>query len=490
MPFRPNAPIIGRMVFSNPTFLFAFLPSVLLATWAVPARMRRFVLLAASLVFYAWGVQEFVFVVGGSTLVDWALALAIDRACRGGRRTAARALLVVSIVQNLGLLGYYKYAGFLTHQLDRLASIAGMPAPAVLSVALPIGISFFTFEKISYVVDVWREDVAPRRDPVDVLLFVAFFPRSIAGPITRLREIQTELHEPRPRPEQIGAGAIRFAHGLAKKVLIADQIGPVADAAFGAAGTGGLTTSAAWIGALAFALQLYFDFSGYSDMAIGIGLMLGFRLPENFRRPYSAVSITDFWRRWHMTLSRWFRDYVYIPLGGSQRGSAATYRNLLIVFMLTGFWHGAAWSFVLWGLYHGAWLMIERRMGWRGIDGPAIRHVALRRASTFLIVLLGWVLFRADTLGHAIDYYRVMLVPHSGMTDAVSTALTGQAVAAMAFAALIVLLPGVRNGGRWLAEAGGRIPAVARLATLGVVLPLALAFAFAQTFSPFLYFKF
>lgn len=477
------------MVFSSPTFLFAFLPAVLLVTWATPARFRRFVLLAASLLFYAWGVQEFVLIVIGSTLVDWALALGIRRARSRGRLPVARGLLILSIAQNLGLLGYYKYAGFFTRQLDQLSDAIGMPAPAVLAIALPIGISFFTFEKISYVVDVWREEVEPRRDPTDVLLFVAFFPRSIAGPITRLREIQAELHEPRPRLEEINAGAIRFAYGLAKKVLIADQIAPVADAAFAASG-GDLTTSAAWIGALAFTLQLYFDFSGYSDMAIGIGQMLGFRLPENFRRPYSAVSLTDFWRRWHMTLSRWFRDYVYIPLGGSRGGSRATYRSLLIVFALTGFWHGAAWSFVLWGLYHGAWLMLERRFGWRAVGDQPPRHAGLRRACTFLIVLVGWVLFRAESLGQAGDFYEAMVVPTGGLTLAVEEALTNQALAAFAVAMLIVLLPGLRSGGRWLAEASGQVPAAARFATLGVVLPLALVFAFAQTFSPFLYFQF
>ncbi|HET6448413.1 MAG TPA: MBOAT family protein [Conexibacter sp.] len=477
------------MVFSNPTFLFVFLPAVLVATWAAPVRLRRFVLLAASLLFYAWGVQEFVLVVVASTLADWALALGIHAARERNRPRLGRTLIVVSIVQNLGLLGYYKYAGFLTHQLDRIAGVLGAPAPAVIAVALPIGISFFTFEKISYVVDVWRGDVAPRRDPFDVLLFVAFFPRSIAGPITRMREIQADLHAPRPNAADMGAGATRFAHGLAKKVLIADQIAPVANAAFAASSGGGLTTSAAWIGALAFALQLYFDFSGYSDMAIGIGMMLGFRLPENFRRPYSAVSMTDFWRRWHMTLSRWFRDYVYIPLGGNRHGGLATYRNLLIVFALTGLWHGAAWSFVLWGLYHGGWLMLERRMGWRAVDGP-VAHVALRRAGTFLIVLVGWVLFRADTLGDALHFYKAMAVPVHGLTPAVADALTGQATFALVVAAVIALVPGARSGGRWLAEAAGRTPTFARAATLGIVLPLALAFAFASTFSPFLYFQF
>ncbi len=476
------------MVFSSPTFLFLFLPLVLLGAWLSPRRLRRYFILAAGIVFYAWAVQGFVLVVLGSTLVDWALALGIRRARERGKIGLARLLLLAGVAQNLGLLGYYKYAGFLTSQVGELFSALGLDGPAVAGVVLPIGISFYTFEKISYIVDVWREDVAPRRDPIDLLLFVSLFPRSIAGPIVRLREIQGDLRDPRPTRELARAGAIRFSHGLAKKVLIADQVGPVADAAFASSESGDLTSAAAWIGALAYAMQIYFDFSGYSDMAIGIAQMLGFRLPENFNRPYSSVSITDFWRRWHMTLSRWFRDYVYIPLGGSRGSAAATYRNLLIVFVLTGFWHGAAWSFVLWGLYHGAWMLIERRMGWRGLEG--VRHIVARRAGAFLIVLVGWVLFRADTVADAVDFYGSMVAMDFAMTSQVHLALTNQRLAALIAASLIVFLPGRISGGRWLSDAVGTLPATARVASLGIVLPLALAYAFSNTFSPFLYFRF
>jgi alginate O-acetyltransferase complex protein AlgI len=477
------------MVFSNPTFLFAFLPLVLLATWATPARGRRFVLLAASGVFYAWGVQEILLLVWASALVDWALALGIRRAQLHDRPRAAAALLIAGIVQNLAIIGYYKYAGFATTQLDHVAKLFGADAVHVLKIALPIGVSFFTFEKISYVVDVWRGDVEPRRDPTDVLLFVSLFPRSIAGPIVRLREIQRELHEPRPRADQIREGAIRFAHGMVKKVLIADSLSNVVDAAFHSMSAGTLTTSAAWIGAVAYTLQLYFDFSGYSDMAIGIAAMLGFTLPENFRRPYSSVSVTEFWRRWHMTLSRWFRDYVYIPLGGNRGSERATYRNLVLVFGLTGLWHGAAWSFVVWGLYHGFWLLVERRFGWRALEERP-RFPALRRAATVLIVLVGWVLFRAGSMHGALDYYRAMIVPTGGVTDAVSQALTSQATFVLVLAAGIVLLPGGRSGGRWLAESAGRVAVAARAGVLGVALPLALVYALAGSFSPFLYFQF
>lgn len=479
------------MVFSSPTFLFVFLPVALLAAWATPARFRRYTILLESIVFFAWGVQEFVFVMLASALVDWVLALGIVRERERGRERRAKALLIFAIVQSLGLLAYYKYGGFAAEQIDRLSGFAGFDTQLAFTVLLPIGISFFTFELISYVVDVWRKVIEPRRDPVDVLLFVSLFPRSIAGPIVRLREIQDDLREPKPTADQIGDGAVRFAYGLAKKVLIADQIAPIADAAFAAAGDGTLTTASAWIGILAYSMQLYYDFSAYTDMAIGIAMMLGFKLPENFRRPYSSLSITDFWRRWHMTLSRWFRDYVYIPLGGSRGGSVATYRNLLIVFCLTGFWHGAEWTFLVWGLYHGTWLLIERVTGMRGGVDEEVRHVVLRRAATFMIVMVGWVIFRAPDLSVAVDYYRAMIVPVGGMTDSVATALDTRALVLLLLASLIVFLPrAAQSGGRWIAEARGARPLAARLVTLGVFLPLALVFALGGSFSPFLYFQF
>ncbi|MBJ7469950.1 MAG: MBOAT family protein [Solirubrobacteraceae bacterium] len=503
------------MVFSSPTFLFLFLPAVLLATWLSPTPLRRFVLLGASLVFYAWGVQEFVFVVIASTLFDWALARGIARRHRGdpGHETAvpdegdephvptaqtvdrwrhdpvAKICLLVGLFQNLSLLAYFKYGGFASEQAERLADVLGLSSPGTIAVALPIGISFFTFEKISYLVDVWRGDVEARRDPLDVLLFVALFPRAIAGPIVRLREIAPDLRRPKPTVDLASAGALRFTQGLAKKVLIADQIAPIADACFASAGDGSLTMGAAWLGALAYALQLYFDFSGYSDMAIGIGMMLGFRLPENFNRPYSAYSVTDFWRRWHMTLSRWFRDYVYIPLGGNRGSERATERNLIIVFALTGLWHGAAWAFVLWGLYHGAWLLLERRMGWRAVDGPPRWPVA-RRAVLLIIVILGWVLFRAESLDLAADYYRAMVEPTFGLAEPIRLVITNQAIAAMLLGTLVCFLPRDRSAGWLLTEEPGRTALVARTLLIALVLPASLAAAFSSSFSPFLYFQF
>jgi alginate O-acetyltransferase complex protein AlgI len=476
------------VIFSSPTFLFLFLPAVLISVWLAPVWLRRFILLAAGLFFYAWGVQGFVLVIVASTLLDWALARGMTVAETRNQLRLKRGLLILGLVQNLGLLAWFKYASYASWQIDRLADMLGLASPGTLEILLPIGISFFTFEKISYLVDVWRGDVEARRDPFDVLLFVSLFPRSIAGPIVRLREIQHDLRRPQPRLDLAQSGAIRFAHGLAKKVLIADQIAPIADAAFAAVQDGSLTTGSAWLGMLAYGLQLYFDFSAYSDMAIGIGMMLGFRLPENFDRPYSSISVTEFWRRWHMTLSRWFRDYVYIPLGGSRGTPGETSRNLLIVFLLTGIWHGAGWTFVLWGLYHGAWLMIERKMGWRGLEGPVHLRWA-RRASLILIVFLGWVLFRAETLGDAFHYYEAMIVPVGGMAPAVKLALTGQALTMLIIACGIFLLPGTRSGGRFLIDGLGLRAEVARVGVM-LLLPLVLVMAFAGDYSPFLYFQF
>lgn len=476
------------MIFSSPTFLFLFLPAVLTGVWVAPVWLRRFILLGAGLFFYAWGVQTFVLVIVASTFLDWALARLMTVSAARGRSRLKRTWLIIGVLQNVGLLAWFKYATFASWQIDRLAETLGLGSPGTLEILLPIGISFFTFEKISYLVDVWRGDIEARRDPLDVLLFVSLFPRSIAGPIVRLREIQHDLRRPQPRIDQVQAGAIRFAHGLAKKVLIADQIAPVADAAFTAVQDGSLTTGSAWLGMLAYGLQLYFDFSAYSDMAIGIGMMLGFRLPENFDRPYSSVSVTEFWRRWHMTLSRWFRDYVYIPLGGSRSTPGRTSLNLLIVFLLTGIWHGAGWTFVLWGLYHGAWLMLERKMGWRAIEGP-VRFRWARRASLVLIVFIGWVLFRAETLGDAMHYYATMLVPTSGMAPEVTVALTSQALAVLIVACGIFLLPGTRNGARFLIDGLGARATVARVAVM-LLLPLSLMVAFSEDYSPFLYFQF
>jgi alginate O-acetyltransferase complex protein AlgI len=478
------------VVFSSVAFLFLFLPLTLVVYFCTPWRLRNLVLIMASVFFYAWGAGDFVLIMLASTLVDWGLARLIEVDKRDGNLRSARLLLFASIGQNLAILCYYKYAGFFVDEVTSGLADFGLGSPEIVSIALPIGVSFFTFEKISYTVDVWRGDVAARRNPLDVVLFVSLFPRAIAGPIVRLREIENQLERRRVGLDDLVEGATRFAHGLVKKVVIADSVAPIADAAFATQGHG-LTTTGAWIGAIAFTLQIYFDFSGYSDMAIGIARMLGFVLPENFNRPYSAVSITDFWRRWHMTLSRWFRDYVYIPLGGSRDPGWRTYRNLVLTFLLTGFWHGAAWTFVVWGGYHGALMLLERVTGQRPVGDGRVSAVVLRRAVVLLLVIVGWVLFRADTLPDAGRILQAMFTPSGWEVDPrVNDAITNQALIVGALATLVVLLPRGLPVGRLVAAGRTRVAATGRVAIVGAALPVALVLVVSGTFSPFLYFRF
>ncbi|MGD9332439.1 MAG: MBOAT family protein, partial [Desulfobacterales bacterium] len=392
------------MLFSSSVFLFVFLPAVVLTYHLVPdqptKRGRNLVLLIFSYVYYLYGAASFLPILMMSSLADFGLARLIENDAR--RR---RLWLVVSLTINLGLLGYFKYANFFVHEVDLLRGRLGMPSLAWIAVMLPIGISFFTFQKLSYVMDVYRGETAALRDPLDFLLYVAMFPQLIAGPIVRFREIRSQLRQRRESWDRFFLGAMRICWGLGKKVLVAETLARFADTIF-ALPSATLDTQTAWLGAVTYTLQIYFDFSGYSDMAIGLGLLFGFVLPENFNRPYSAVSITDFWRRWHMSLSRWFRDYLYFALGGSRCGGTRTCLNLGVVFVLCGLWHGANWTFLAWGIYHGLFLILERVSGWRNL--PLHRWVVARRALTLLIVTVGWVLFRAADLTQAADFYAAM----------------------------------------------------------------------------------
>jgi alginate O-acetyltransferase complex protein AlgI len=475
------------MVFSSPIFLFVFLPLAVGAGALLPARARNPALLALSIVFYAFGAGSFVLAMLVTTAADYLLGRAIARQHLVDRTGRAQALLAVSIVQNLLLLAYFKYAGFLVEQVDRALGHAGLGHLGPLAIALPIGISFFTFERISYVVDVYRGDIEPCTRLTDLLLFAALFPRSIAGPIVRYREIGDQIRSRTVGVDDVVEGLQRFALGLVKKVVVADTVSPIADAAFAQPHP---STATAWAGAIAYTIQIYFDFSGYSDMAIGIARALGFVLPENFNRPYSAVSITDFWRRWHMTLSRWFRDYLYVPLGGSRGRRSATYRNLVVTFLLTGAWHGASWTFVVWGAYHGGWLLLERATGLRGL-GDGTRLVPLRRCGTLVAVVVGWVIFRAPDLHDAASVLVAMVVPTgAGVADAVRLAATPAALVVGAAASVVFFLPRSYSTVRLALHPTGTAGRLARLALIGVGYPWALVVALGGSFSPFLYFRF
>ena len=379
------------MVFSSPVFLFAFLPATLAAYFLCPAAGRNLLLVAASLFFYAFGEGAYVALLVASIGFNYLAARAID-----GAADRKRAWLAVGVGGNLLLLGFFKYWTFLFGSFGGL--LGWQPSGAELP--LPLGISFFTFQAISYLVDTYRGAARALRNPIDVALYISLFPQLVAGPIVRYEAVAAAIQKRRTTLLGATEGVELFIVGLSKKLLLANPLGAVADAAFASAETG-LAIYGAWLGILCYALQIYFDFSGYTDMARGLGKLLGFEFPVNFRFPYLSLSVREFWRRWHISLSSWFRDYVYIPLGGSRRGRARTGLNLWIVFLLCGLWHGASWTFVLWGAAHGAWMALERtRLGAALEGGPRL----LRWAATTLFLLFAWTLFRAESLSHGVAY--------------------------------------------------------------------------------------
>ena len=373
------------MVFSSLVFLCIFLPAVLILHTAIPNRkVKNGLLLAASLLFYAYGEPVYILLMLISALCNYFFALLAATKAR-------KPILALAVIVNIGLLGVFKYAGFFMSAVNA-AFGCSLPVPAI---TLPIGISFFTFQALSYVIDVYRGETPAQKNYAKLLLYISFFPQLIAGPIVRYVDVAREIDERSVSLRQIAFGLRRFIAGLGKKVLLANAMGAAADYVFNH-GAANLNALAAWIGAVAYLMQIYYDFSGYSDMAIGLGKMFGFRFKENFRHPYISTSIQEFWRRWHISLSSWFKDYVYIPLGGNRKGRLRTVLNRVIVFFLTGLWHGANWTFVVWGLWHGFFLLLETFL-------PRIQKLpkVLLRVYTLLTVTLGFVIFRADTLAEA-----------------------------------------------------------------------------------------
>ena len=374
------------MVFSSLTFLYLFLPACILLYFARPSiSYKNWVLVVLSVFFYAWGEPVYVLILIFSAAVNYGFGRWIGGAKKHGEDRTAKGLMIASVVFNLGLLGYFKYIGFLVENLNHLGLQLTVP-----QVALPIGISFYTFQTLSYVIDVYRGEVQVQRSYRDFLLYVSLFPQLIAGPIVRYSEIEPQLAERRIKLSSIFYGVTRFCVGLGKKVLIANYAGKIASQMLDGS-LANATTLGGWLGILMFTFQIYFDFSGYSDMAIGLGRVFGFRYSENFDLPYTAKSITEFWRRWHISLSTFFRDYVYIPLGGNRRHQVL---NLLVVWTLTGLWHGASWNFALWGLYFFVLLFVEKR------NAEKLSHIpgAVRQVLTFLLVVFGWVLFYCTDL--------------------------------------------------------------------------------------------
>ncbi len=391
------------MVFSSIPFLFRFLPIFMMLYFAAPRRMKNIILFLGSLVFYAWGEPVYVLLMLFSTLSDYLHGRLIG-SCRS--RNAARGLLISSVVVNLGILGFFKYSDFLIGSINQLL---GSSIP-LLELPLPIGISFYTFQTMSYTIDCYRGEAKVQKNILDFGVYVTMFPQLIAGPIVKYRDVQDQLHERRPDITAISRGSCRFVVGLAKKVLLANNLGLLWTEISGRSPET-VTVLGAWLGVFAYAFQIYFDFSGYSDMAIGLGSILGFNFPENFNYPYIAASITDFWRRWHISLSSWFREYVYIPLGGNRKGVPRQLINILIVWMLTGIWHGAGWNFLLWGLWFALWLILEKL-----VLGKILKALPLvaGRLYTWMIVLVGWVFFAIESGRGAFNYLLVMF----GQTEA------------------------------------------------------------------------
>ena len=467
------------MVFSSITFLFFFLPLFVASYFLTPTTGgKNIVTLIFSLVFYAWGEPWFVLVLLASIAFNTMAAQWIDRS-EGRRRSGALAVVVAA---NLSLLATFKYAGFIVDNLDAALRPFGHALP-VPSIPLPLGISFFTFHCLSYVIDVYRRRFKANTNPVEVALYIALFPQLVAGPIVRYKTVARQLHRRRHTLGRASAGARIFIIGLAQKVLVADQIAPVADRVFDH--TLLPTMTEAWIGLLAYTVQIYFDFAGYSNMAIGLGLVLGFTLPRNFRLPYTAQSITEFWRRWHMSLSSWLRDYLYIPLGGSREGPLRTYRNLVTVFLLCGLWHGASWTFVLWGAWHGLFLVLERI----GLGQVLLRlPAALRWLYALLVVVAGWVLFRAHDLSAARHVYAGLAGRHgvNGISFDLHMELQPGNIAALVAGCVLAVLP------RWTRPPALPRPVVAvsdAAWTFGV-LALTMLYVAAGVYSPFLYFRF
>ena len=388
------------MVFSTPIFLFLFLPAVLVLNYIIPKKYiaaKNVVLLIASLFFYAWGEPKNVLLMLLSIAVNYVCGLLLGRFDSDEKKR--KVVLWASVVFNLGLLFFFKYFNFVTGGLFPV-------------IKLPIGISFFTFQIMSYTIDVYRRSVEPQKSLLKLALYISLFPQLIAGPIVRYIDVEKQLTYRECTAEKTARGMIRFSMGLAKKVIVSNTVAAICDGIFGSTNT--VPAFTAWVGVICYALQIYFDFSGYSDMAIGMGHMLGFDFLENFNYPYVSCSVQEFWRRWHISLSSWFRDYLYIPLGGNRRGKVRTYINLIIVFACTGLWHGASFSFIVWGLWHGLFLVIER-LGFKKALDKLPKFIGW--IYTMLVVLVGWVFFRADTLSAAMKYLGEMFSFSGGVAN-------------------------------------------------------------------------
>lgn len=472
------------MVFSTSIFLFLFLPAFLLVYYLLPFRWRSAWILLASYAFYAWWRVDFLVVFVATTLWSYLVGRVIGRSL-GAHRRRAQLALALGVAGNLGTLAYFKYFNFGVDSLNALLSGLGVTPMTTWQVILPIGISFYVFQATSYLVDIYRRDAPTNERFFDVAAYISLFPQLIAGPILRYKDLAHQFKHRTHTFDKFSEGSLRFMVGFCKKVLIADGVASLANAVFAQSEP---SFADAWLGALAYAVQLYFDFSGYSDMAIGLGLMMGFRFAENFNHPYLAQSITEFWQRWHISLSTWLRDYLYIPLGGNRVSPRRTYLNLMTVMLLGGLWHGAAWTFVLWGAWHGGILVLERYLGERKLWRALPARLAVPR--TLFLVTLGWVTFRAAGLGGVLTMYAGMAGFNGwGLSDELSWQLNSSALFTLGAALVLVYLapwwnglkPSTRQVGLWRENASLLVLPLFVLGILRIS---------AESFSPFLYFQF
>lgn len=474
------------MVFTSTIFVFYFLLLSLAAYYATPRPWRHLVFTAFSYVFYSWWNPWFVILMGAGTVVDYYCGRLITApgASAGQRKFG----LLFSIISNLLVLAFFKYAGWAVGSASAVASALGFEGfhtpDFIQRIVLPVGISFYVFQSLSYCIDLYRGHAPPAKSLGHFACFVSLYPHLVAGPIVRYGSIAHQLSDRPHHVEGFAMGVARFCLGFSKKIMLADPIGLIADAAFNA-GPGSLGPLAAWLGVVAYAFQIYFDFSAYSDMAVGLGRMFGFRIVENFDSPYHSASLTEFWRRWHISLSTFLRDYLYIPLGGNRKGPARTYVNLLTVMIIGGLWHGASWTFLVWGGMHGVMLALERWSGKRPLYGPLPRP--FRVALTFVILLLTWVFFRADNFTTASLYLQAMFLP-GGTLNATSSLLNGIILSPgnlLILAAGAVVVFAIPNSAKLLEHL-----TVRKVAVCLAGFALSVGFMFAQGFSPFLYFQF
>jgi alginate O-acetyltransferase complex protein AlgI len=482
------------MVFSSPIFLFLFLPIVLTLYWFFPGiKERNYWLLFTSLVFYAWGEVLFIFLLLASTLGNYLLGLWVDNTKDRRKRKAA---VAVAVALNIGILAFFKYANFIADNLAPLLHSLGLP-PLHSNIPLPIGISFFTFHALSYVIDIYRGKSRAATNPTDTALYIFFFPQLIAGPILRWGAIAPQLLKRTPTPDLFAEGVRRFVWGLSKKVIVANVVALPADQIF-ALSPEELSPPVAWFGLVCYTLQIYFDFSGYSDMAVGLGKMFGFKFIENFNYPYISQSIKEFWRRWHISLSTWFRDYLFIPMGGSRVSEPRTYLNLLTVFFLCGLWHGASWTFVVWGLYHGIFLVLERtRFGtWVEALPRLLRHLY-----ALLLVMGGWVFFRANTWPDAMAFFSALVgLGADTQAQPLGRYATNQVLWSIGIGVVLSapIWPWLRGSlARWTEARTGVGRTAMETASLvldplmtGMLLLVSAAWLAGGTYNPFIYFRF